>query len=131
VDAIPALRRSQKVFAAAAVEVSRKEAACGATAFIVNVTSGTPQMKVMWRWLVLTGVLEARLLQVREGRFVEAPGDSRVREIVLPDASMIARPRVNGHRQAGLQGRRSGLAPLVEGGHWTAIGTFGAMVTTP
>lgn len=71
----------ERIFAAKVLEVARAEASPGTT-ILINATSGTQQMYAMWRDLVRAGVVRGRLFQVREGRFVEAPGASRLREIV-------------------------------------------------
>lgn len=69
-------------FEAAVRHIVSEESSSGA-AYYVNLASGSPQMETVWHWLAGNRVLRACLLQVREGRYVR-PGDSRVRQVVLP-----------------------------------------------
>ncbi len=62
-------------------------------AYFVGVSSGSPQMETVWHLLIGFGALPrgTRRLQVREGRWATGPGESRVREMELPDLSVLAR----------------------------------------
>jgi hypothetical protein len=66
-----------------AVEKIIRSETSGDPSFYVNLSSGSPQMETTWHWLVGAKVLRARLLQVREGRFVPE-GETRVRPVSLP-----------------------------------------------
>jgi hypothetical protein len=52
--------------------------------YFVSVSSGTPQMQATWHRLKDHGILQARLLQVREDRWAGGPGQLRIREVLLP-----------------------------------------------
>ncbi len=74
---VPVLRREASGIVAAA---SRE---ADPTEFVVNLSSGSPQMETTWHLLKAWRVIPARLFQVREARFAGA-GEARVREVVLP-----------------------------------------------
>ena len=59
------------------------DSAQGNPVICTNVSSGSPQMQIVWHLLAERRILPGELLQVRESRFVE-DGTTRVRPVVLP-----------------------------------------------
>ncbi|MBD3335551.1 MAG: hypothetical protein GF355_08540 [Candidatus Eisenbacteria bacterium] len=68
----------------ARIEQIRKREQDRKPVFLLNVSSGSQQMETIWHVLVDRGLLPARMFQARESRFLERPGESRVREVRLP-----------------------------------------------
>ena len=64
-----------------------------------NVSSGSPQMQIVWHLLAERRILPGELLQVRESRFVEE-GTTRVRPVVLPAVTTSGTAASPTHRRS-------------------------------
>lgn len=68
----------------AAVAAIHAEQAGNDARWFVNISSGTPAIESTWHLLREWQRLDATLLQAREARWLRMPGETRIREVVLP-----------------------------------------------